>query len=199
MHSLNRRIVIWIFAAVIAGGVLWMKVVKTMLDRGVPPPTVYAPPGPVPDFTLTECHGQKITRADLMGKIWVADLFFTSCPTSCPMLTAHMSQLDQALGPRDDLRLVSITVTPEYDQPAVLLAYSQHFHASPKWLFVTGERAQIVNLANNGFWLSAGTPGTVTHSDDFVLVDRAGHVRGYFDGTKSASIPQIQAAIERLH
>lgn len=190
---------IWIFATVIAGGVLWARLVGVVLDSATPPPKQYLPPGPVPDFALTECHGQRLTRADLLGKIWVADLMFTSCPSTCPILSSMMARLDQALGSREDLRLVSITVTPEYDQPPVLLAYAQRYHASPKWLFLTGERAQIVKLANDGFWLSAGTPGTVTHSDDFVLVDRTGHVRGIFDGTKAASIPQIQAAIERLH
>ncbi|MDR3406054.1 MAG: SCO family protein [Chthoniobacter sp.] len=189
-----------ILAAVIVltGGLALSRLVQTGMDRATPPPAEYFPPGPVPDFTLTESHGQPVTRADLLGKIWVADLMFTACGNTCPMLSATMSSLDRALGPRDDVRLVSISVTPEYDQPEVLRAYAQTFHASDKWLFLTGERAQIVHLANTGFWLSAGSPGTVTHSDKFVLVDRTGKVRGFFDGTKSASVPQLQEAIEKL-
>jgi protein SCO1/2 len=198
MYSLNRSAVLWILAGVVLGGVVWAGWVKTMLDRGAPPHVQYLPPDPVPDFTLTESHDQTVTRADLLGKIWVADLFFTSCGTSCPVLSSVMSRLDQALGSRDDLRLVSITVTPEYDKPEVLRNYAAMYHASPKWLFLTGDRAQIVNLANKGFWLSAGTPGTVTHSDEFVLVDRTGKVRGFFDGTKMESVPLIVEAIGKL-
>jgi protein SCO1/2 len=199
MPAPDRRLLLYVLVAVLLGGAAWAGFVKAMLDRSTPPQTQALPPGPVPDFSLTESHGQQITRADLLGKIWVADLMFTSCPSTCPLLSNTMSELDRALGPRDDLRLVSISVTPEYDKPEVLRSYALRYHASPRWLFLTGDRAQIVKVANEGFWLSAGAPGTLTHSDDFVLVDRTGHVRGYFDGTKAESIPQIQQAIERLH
>lgn len=194
----GRTKLILIAVIILTGGFALSRLVQTAMDRATPPTVEYLPPGPVPDFTLTESHGQPVTRADLMGKIWVADLMFTSCGNTCPMLSATMGSLDRVLGPRDDVRLVSISVTPEYDKPEVLRAYAQAFHASDKWLFLTGERAQIVNLANTGFWLTAGSPGTVTHSDKFVLVDRAGNVRGFFDGTKSASVPQLQEAIEKL-
>ena len=97
------------------------------------------------------------------------------------------------------MRLVSITITPEYDQPPVLRKYAEQFQASKKWLFFTGAREQITKLANDGFWLSAGSPGTVTHSEKFVLVDRTGHVRGFFDGMKPESIPALEKAIEDLN
>jgi protein SCO1/2 len=179
-------------------GVVWVVFLKTQLQPGATPPVEHLPPGPVPDFTLTESRGQPVTRADLLGKIWVANLMFTSCGDTCPALTATMSRLDRELGPRADLRLVSITITPEYDQPAVLRKYAEGYQASDKWLFLTGERTQIVRLANDGFWLSAGTPGTVTHSDNFVLVDREGKVRGFFDGMKPESVPRLLEAIGKL-
>jgi protein SCO1/2 len=183
---------------IIAGGLVWSEFVRAIVNRGTPAPVEYLPSGPVPDFTLTESHGQPVTRADLLGKIWVADLMFTSCPTACPAMSSNMSGLDRGLGPRDDLRLVSITVTPEYDTPEVLRNYAARYQASPKWLFLTGDRAQITRLANEGFWLSAGTPGTVTHSEKFVLVDREGKLRGFFDGTSPAEIARLQQAIEKL-
>jgi protein SCO1/2 len=80
----------------------------------------------------------------------------------------------------------------------VLRKYAEGYQASDKWLFLTGERTQIVRLANDGFWLSAGTPGTVTHSDNFVLVDREGKVRGFFDGMKPESVPRLLEAIGKL-
>lgn len=194
----NPRTLALITAAVLVSGVVWVVFLKTQLQPGATPPVEYLPPGPVPDFTLTESRGQPVTRADLLGKIWVANLMFTSCGDTCPALTATMSRLDRELGPRADLRLVSITITPEYDQPAVLRKYAEGYQASDKWLFLTGERTQIVRLANDGFWLSAGTPGTVTHSDNFVLVDREGKVRGFFDGMKPESVPRLLEAIGKL-
>lgn len=194
----NPRTLALITAAILVAGVVWVVFLKTQLQPGATPPIEHLPPGPVPDFTLTESRGQPVTRADLLGKIWVANLMFTSCGDTCPALTATMSRLDRELGPRADLRLVSITITPEYDQPAVLRKYAEGYQASDKWLFLTGERTQIVRLANDGFWLSAGTPGTVTHSDNFVLVDREGKVCGFFDGMKPESVPRLLEAIGKL-
>ncbi len=184
--------------AIIAGGFAWSHFVKTMLHRQAPPTTEMLPPDPVPDFALTESRGVPIARADLLGKVWVANLIFTSCGEACPKLSATMGQLDRALGPRDDVRLVSITITPEYDQPVVLREYAERFQASDKWLFLTGERATITKLANDGFWLSAGSPGTVSHSEKFVLLDREGRVRGFFDGNLPETVPQLVKAIGDL-
>jgi len=194
----NRRTLIILTIVVIIGGLTWSRLVKTMLQRHAPATAEYLPTDPVPDFTLTESHGQPLTRADLLGRVWVANLMFTSCGEACPRLSATMSQLDRALGPRDDVRLVSITITPEYDQPAVLRAYAERFQASEKWLFLTGQRTVITKLANDGFWLSAGSPGTVSHSEKFVLVDREGKVRGFFDGNKAESVPQLVEEIGKL-
>ena len=194
----HPRTLALITAAILVAGAVWVVFLKTQLQPGATPPVEHLPPGPVPDFTLTESRGQPVTRADLLGKIWVANLMFTSCGDTCPALSTAMSRLDRALGPRTDLRLVSITITPEYDQPAVLRKYAEGYQASDKWLFLTGERTQIVRLANVGFWLSAGTPGTVTHSDNFVLVDREGKVRGFFDGLKPEFVPRLIEAIGRL-
>jgi cytochrome oxidase Cu insertion factor (SCO1/SenC/PrrC family) len=111
----NPRTLALITAAILVAGVVWVVFLKTQLQPGATPPIEHLPPGPVPDFTLTESRGQPVTRADLLGKIWVANLMFTSCGDTCPALSAAMSRLDRALGPRADLRLVSITITPEYD------------------------------------------------------------------------------------
>jgi len=194
----NLRILVIITLAVVAGGLAWSHFVKTMFHRHTPPAVEYLPAAPVPDFALTESRGQPLTRADLLGKVWVANLMFTSCGEACPKLSATMSQLDRALGPRSDVRLVSITITPEFDQPAVLREYAERFHASEKWLFLTGARETITKLANDGFWISAGSPGTVTHSEKLVLVDREGKVRGFFDGNRPESVPQLVEAIDGL-
>lgn len=194
----SRRPLILVTLAIIAGGFAWSHLVKTMLQRQAPPTAEILPTDPVPDFALTESRGTPITRADLLGKVWVANLMFTSCGEACPKLSTTMGQLDRALGSRDDVHLVSITITPEYDQPAVLREYAERFQASAKWLFLTGQRATITKLANDGFWLSAGSPGTVSHSEKFVLVDREGRVRGFFDGNLPETVPQLVKAIGDL-
>ncbi len=163
------------------------------------PPTQTLPVGrAVPDFRLTESRGQHVTLADLKGKVWVANLMFASCPDVCVRMAEQFAKLDRQLGPRDDVRLVSITITPDADTPSVLRAYADKLGASEKWWFLTGDRAEIVKLANHGFLLSAGTAETLTHSDKLVLVDRTGIVRGYFDGGNPESVPRLAAEIARL-
>lgn len=142
---------------------------------------------PVPDFTLTERSGQPLSLADLRGKVWIANLMFTSCPDVCLVLSGEMGKLDRELADQPAIRLVSISITPEYDTPERLREYAERFQASGHWLFLTGEREVIVNVANKGFLLSAGTEGTVTHSEKFVLVDSEGKARGLFDSANPAS------------
>jgi len=124
---------------------------------------------------------------------------FATCNGVCLRLGEQMKSLDSQLGPRDDIRLVSISVNPEADTPENLRKYAEGLKASAKWLFLTGSRAEITKLATGGFALSAGTVEVLTHSDKLVLIDREGVVRGYFDGEKPESVPQIVEAIARLN
>ena len=152
----------------------------------------------VPDFELTESRGTPVTLPTLKGRIWVANLMFATCNGVCLRLGEQMKALDAQLGSRDDIRLVSISVNPEADTPDILRTYGEGLKASEKWLFLTGARSEITKLATGGFALSAGTPEALTHSDKLVLIDRQGVVRGYFDGEKPESAPQIIEAIARI-
>lgn len=152
----------------------------------------------VPDFQLTESHGTPVTLPTLKGRIWVANLMFATCNGVCLRLGEQMKSLDSQLGPRDDIRLVSISVNPEADTPENLRVYAEGLKASEKWLFLTGARSEITKLATGGFALSAGTAEVLTHSDKLVLIDHEGVVRGYFDGEKPESVQQIVKAIARL-
>jgi protein SCO1/2 len=110
----------------------------------------------VPRFSLIDLNRHRITREDLLGRVWIANFIFTSCRTTCPRQSATMAQLQRDLAPGPDLRLVSITVDPDHDTPEVLTAYAEHFHADPQsWLFLTGEEKAIYSLALKGFRLSA--------------------------------------------
>jgi len=157
----------------------------------------------VPDFSLTERSGQSVSLADLRGKVWVADFFYTSCPGPCPMMSSRLSEVHKQTRQRSDVRLVSISTDPDKDTPEVLQQYARRFAADEKWLFLTGSKEAIYELANKGFKLAVTDEGgtatePITHSTKLVLVDRNGTVRGFYDGTTSDEAKRLVADIERL-
>jgi len=112
------------------------------------------PLGAVPAFTLQERSGRSVTHEELRGYVWLANFIYTRCTTECPLMTHHMARFQEALTAEQDVRLVSITVDPEYDTPEVLTRYAQSFAVQPqRWLFLTGEKAVIHRLAREGFRL----------------------------------------------
>ncbi|HTU89041.1 MAG TPA: DUF420 domain-containing protein [Gemmataceae bacterium] len=145
--------------------------------------------GPVGDFALTERSGQTLSKADLLGKIWIASFEFVRCTSGCPQISATMERLQTDLKRFPDVRLVTFTVDPEHDRPEELREYAKHYHADPaRWLFLTGDEKSIYQLLDKSFHLPAqkntsGDSGNaVMHSPKLVLVDRQGRIRGYFDG-----------------
>jgi cytochrome oxidase Cu insertion factor (SCO1/SenC/PrrC family) len=113
----------------------------------------------VPDFALIERSGQSVTRADLLGKVWIASLIFTRCVEECPLVSSHMARLQDVFTTEPDVRLTSITVDPAYDTPEVLTRYAQSFAAQPqRWLFLTGDKATIYRLVREGFRLGLIDP-----------------------------------------
>lgn len=155
-----------------------------------------------PDFTLTERSGQTLKLADLVGKIWVADFFYTTCPGPCPMLSSRLSDVQKELGSEPDLRLVSISIDPEKDTPDVLKLYAERFKASDRWLFLTGEKAVIYDLVRDGFKLplaDAVSPGEqITHSTRLILIDRTGTVRGFYEATDETGVRDLIRDIRKL-
>jgi cytochrome oxidase Cu insertion factor (SCO1/SenC/PrrC family) len=120
--------------------------------------------GTVPDFGLIDQRGHPVQRSDLGGKIWIANFIFTYCPDECPLMTAEMGQLQSDLADVPDLRLVSITVDPERDTPAVLSRFAERFHADPaRWIFLTGDKRAIYRLAREGFRLGIVDPTEHPH------------------------------------
>jgi len=100
-----------------------------------------------------------ITRTDLQGLVWISNFFYTHCPDTCPLQSARMARLQGDFADERDVRLVSISVDPEHDTPAVLRDYAQRFGAdAERWLFLTGDKAAIYHLAQQGFHLSAVDP-----------------------------------------
>lgn len=157
--------------------------------------------GSVADFTLTERSGRPFSRAELDGHPWVADFVFTRCGGPCPLLSSGMAKLHETLG-RTDARIVSFTVDPEHDSPAVLAEYAKAHGASEKWVFLTGDVNAVSSVVYDSFHLpilrNAGVPvgQLVTHSTRIALVDREGKIRGYYEGTRPVDPAQPESALE---
>lgn len=191
-----------IFKRVVYGSILAFAVAAIWLQltyKKSPPLPVYKA---VPDFHLVDSRGGTVTLAELKGKVWVADFFYASCPGPCPMISSRLSSLQDEALKDDRVRFVSVSTDPEMDTPEVLNTYASKFHASGKWLFLTGDRQQIYSLANKGFLLTAvvqnDVKNPVVHSTKLALVDKAGNIRGYYDGTDDATNVRILYDIKRL-
>ena len=161
----------------------------------------------LPPFTFTERSGKPFTAPDAMrGKVWVADFFFASCPGVCLELTKSMSSLHQAARDMPDARFLSIS-TDEKDTPEVLRSYADQHGAGERWSFLTGPKEDVFNLSMHGFKLALADAAGVDvaekfiHSSKLVLVDKAGWIRGYYDGIgerQAADAKRLLADIQRL-
>jgi protein SCO1 len=162
----------------------------------------------VPNFSLTERSGKVITNKDLQGKIWVADFVYTTCPGPCPVITANMAKVQDAVANDPHVQLVSFTVDPQTDTPPVLAAYADKFKADPnRWWFLTGPEKPLYDLIQNGFYQAVednrGKPltdgqFTVTHSTYFVLVDADGYLRNWYEGVGGDGKANLLKAIKTL-
>ncbi|MBV9744668.1 MAG: SCO family protein [Acidobacteriia bacterium] len=136
--------------------------------------------GEVPEFQLTSQTGATVGRNALLGHVWVADFIFTTCPGPCPRMSSDMHQIQTATATTPDVKLVSFTVDPSHDTPAVLAAYGKHFLAdSSRWYFLTGAQTSLDQVGRAGFKLNP-VDGSLEHSTRFALVDRQARIRGYY-------------------
>ena len=155
--------------------------------------------GAAPDFSLVERSGKPVSARDLRGRVWIADFIYTKCKDTCPLQSRAMAALQADLKGYGDLRSVSITVDPLTDSAALLSRYADRYGADPeRWLFLTGGLKDIRRIVQQGFRLSAapvdaGTPDPVVfHSARFVLVDRNGEIRGYYDSTDPQALKRLR-------
>jgi protein SCO1/2 len=166
-----------------------------------PPPKLYA----LPDYTLVDHHERPFTPDTLRGKVWVAAFVFTRCPSSCPAVTRAMLDLRDRFDRNDiDVELVSISVDPVNDTPAVLAAHADEVGAEHEhWRFVTGDLGAIQSLAEDGFRLGIG-PRTeeagglydIAHSTKLALVDQDGTVRGFYGIDPT---PNVDGGLDELY
>ena len=175
----------------------------------------------VPDFKFVNQDGDSITNKDYLGKVYVVEFFFTTCPSICPIMRENLVEIQNKLKGNKNFGIVSISIDPEHDTPQVLKEYAEeHKVTNPNWNFLTGDRNVIYDMANIGFGIFADedetVPGGFAHSGLFALIDKEGYVRSredkfgnpiiYYRGsikqnlsiTEGEETPQIDELIEDI-
>ena len=142
----------------------------------------------IADFSFINQNGKTITQKDYEGKIYVADFFFTTCGSICPKMTSNMTIVQKAILTNPNVKLLSHSVMPEVDDVAVLKKYAVKNEVNDtKWNLVTGDKKEIYKLARMSYLaVKQGKPNEMfdmVHTENFVLVDKKGQVRGFYDGT----------------
>jgi protein SCO1/2 len=157
----------------------------------------------IANFSLTNQNGKTITQEDYKDKIYVADFFFTTCQTICPIMTDNMVTIQERFKTDTTVMLLSYSVTPEIDTVAQLKRYSIEYEVDDdKWNLVTGDRKQIYDLARKSYLavkdLPDSQPYGMIHTENFILVDTHKRIRGIYDGTNTEEIEKLLQDIKIL-
>lgn len=157
----------------------------------------------IADFSLVNQNGDTITQEDYRDKIYVADFFFTTCQSICPIMTKNMYKVQKEFMTDNEVMLLSHSVIPEVDTVAQLKRYAEEKKVnSTKWNLVTGDKKQIYELARKSYLAvkedGDGGPFDMIHTENFMLIDRERRIRGFYDGTVEADIDQLIQDIEDL-
>lgn len=150
----------------------------------------------IPNFSLVNQLGDTISQDTFKDKIYIADFFFTTCLTICPIMTGNMGAIQEAIKDQEDVLLLSHSVTPERDSVSVLYQYGIEKGVNPKkWHLVTGPKKDIYDLARKSYLVakdeSGSGPFDLVHTENFVLIDKQKRIRGYYDGTDPAAIETL--------
>lgn len=154
-------------------------------------------------FSFVDQDSMVITKSTVLGKIYVADFFFTSCRTICPIMKTQMMRVYDATKEMDDVLLLSHTIDPEYDTVALLHDFAERLGVeSSKWHFVTGQKDSIYKIAQTSYFSTAledkTEPDGFIHSGAFLLIDKLGRIRSKYDGTKEIEVNKLIADIKKL-
>ncbi|MEA5137512.1 SCO family protein [Arcicella rigui] len=157
----------------------------------------------IPEWELKDENGKAFSSKTLKGKIYVADFFFTRCTSICPKMSTQLTRVQDTFIQNADVNFVSISVDPLYDEPEVLQKYAKEYDAiSGKWHFLTGDKKVIYPLAVKGYYIPVADASeydkaikapdeTFIHSEKLILVDKEGHIRGFYDGTNKKDVDRL--------
>ena len=157
----------------------------------------------IADFKLVNQNGDTITQNTYANKIYVADFFFTTCPSICPVMTANLADVQDEFKDDNEVLLLSHSVTPEIDSVAQLKKYAiEKGVIDQKWNLVTGDKKQIYELARKSYLavMDDGDGGAydMIHTENFMLIDKERRIRGYYDGTNKEEVEKLIRDIEIL-
>ena len=157
----------------------------------------------IPDFQFVSQDGDTVSARTMAGKIYVADFFFTTCPTICPKMKTQLKRVYDRFKGNPNVMLLSHTIDPTHDSVAVLREFAQSLGVEGKqWLFVTGDKEKIYDIGQNSYMVSAAedasAPGGVVHSGAFILVDTKKHIRGIYDGTTAEGVDKLMADMDKV-
>ncbi|SDL02723.1 protein SCO1/2 [Catalinimonas alkaloidigena] len=159
----------------------------------------------IPAFQFTDQEGETVTTDDFDDKVYVADFFFTTCQSICPIMSKQMLRVYKAYEDNDQVSFISHTVDPGYDSVAVLRDYADKLGVdnSDKWHFVTGEKDDIFSMSREAYLVPVQDDPergveSLDHSGKLILIDKDRRIRGYYDGTDAADVDQLIHDIDLL-
>lgn len=170
-------------------------------------------PKKVPSFKFVDQHNDTVTNTTYKGKVYVAEFFFTTCPTICPKMNDNMKKVQQEFKGNSNFGIASFSINPSYDTPEVLKEYAEKYEVTnPHWHFLTGDQEEIFKLANDGFnFYVASNPkaeGNFQHSGYFALVDQEGFIRSrkdqfgnpiiFYNGLEDDDLKMLKEDIKKL-
>ena len=158
----------------------------------------------IADFAFVNQVGDTIRKEDMAGKIYVADFFFTTCPTICPIMKKEMLRVYEQFKGVGNFRILSHSIDPTHDTQAVLKDYAEKLGVpdAATWNFLTGDQEKIFEIGQTSYLTTTMAddmePGGFLHSGAFLLVDQQGRIRGVYDGTKTEQVDRLLADIPKL-
>ena len=193
MNTLNKKLIIAFFSVLILG-IIGLFTIDQATQSRINNLSVISE---IPSFQLDNFDGTSFTEKNLDNKITVASFIFTQCEGACPIMSTNMGLLQKRFLDSDALQFVSITTDPDYDSSSVLKEFSDKYSSKNNWLFLRGNINDVVELSEDGFFLSASLL-PVGHSTRLVLIDKDRNIRKYYEGTVDANIVELQNDIVTL-
>lgn len=159
-------------------------------------------PHTIPEFSFTDQDSNTVTKNTFTDKIYIADFFFTSCPSICPVMTKQMKRIYEKFETENQVMFLSHSIDTRHDSVPVLKAYAEKLNIDhSKWRFVTGEKSEIMNIANDYFnvaYEDPDAPGGYDHSGKLILVDTRGRIRAFCEGTIPEEVDEFMKDIRQL-
>jgi len=157
----------------------------------------------VKPFCFINQYNQKVTEESVKNKIYVTDFFFTTCQSICPIMSTQLERVYSQFSTNNEVMILSHTVSPEEDSVNILKQYAMlHGVKDKRWLFLTGDKKQLYDMARHAYLLNneygLGDADDFIHTQNFALVDKEKHLRGFYDGTDSADVTRLISDIKLL-